>query len=1050
MFLRSLARKPNAWMAALLILVMMPALGQAADEGIDAEKLQNLKWRNVGPASMGGRVADVEGVPGDPTIVYVGSASGGVWKSVNGGTTWQSLFDDQPVASIGDLALEPGNPEVIYAGSGESNVRNSVSFGNGVYKSSDGGKTWTHQGLDETEHISRIVIDPRDPKRVFVGALGHIYGPNVERGVFMSVNGGESWEKVLYIDDHHGVSDLDINPKNPNIVFAGMWFFERKPWTHISGSEEGGLFRSVDGGKTWKKVEKGLPKLIGRIGVKVAPSNPSIVYVMAESNEGTLFRSTDGGESFTKVNDSTAIVSRGFYYTDLRVDPRDENRVYAIAAGLFYSIDGGKNFARFSRRTHGDYHSLWIDPEDPRRMWQGQDGGVAVSYDRGDNWEYVNNFVLAQFYQIYADNREPFYYIGGGLQDNGSWYGPSRSRESQGIMNREWSTFSGGDGYYVVVNSDNPELFLSEYQGGGIMRTDMRSREQIDASPQPRRNDGGPVGELHYRFNWDAPIVASPHDPDTIYFGGNVVFKSTDFGLTWEVISPDLTTNDAEKQADAGGPIWIENTTAEYHCSIISLAESPAQTGVVWTGSDDGRIHVTRDGGQNWTDVTEKVPGVPANSPVSHVEPSHAAPATAYVAFDRHMFDDFRPYIFKTTDFGETWKNVTGELPAKAHVQVVKEDPKNTNLIYAGTELGLYASYTGGGDWIRLHLGNLPTVAIHDLLIHPRDNDIVLGTHGRGLWVFDDATPLQAVTPEILEKPVHLFEARPGLRFRSTNTVYGFGEKPFRAENPPYGALITYSLAAEPDEEAPFELEILEGAEVIKTIKKAPKKAGVNRVAWNLTHEPSRTRRDPGESGVLTDYDDDDERPGPQALPGRYTVRLTVGDQVVETPVDVKVDPTLDVSRADLRKQFEVTVELTDMLSRVNDALRGLDSVKAQLADRKKLLETHKASDELIESIEGEIKKLDELSESIEKPMDKRYWATGPKVVENIGGLFWSLNFINAAPTGPQLEHLSELRTESQRAIDEIRTLVTESVGGLNTKLREAGFPEVAILGTTE
>jgi photosystem II stability/assembly factor-like uncharacterized protein len=1021
------------------------AIAQEGTETTEIDPFANLTWRNVGPAAMGGRVADVEGVAGDPALVYVGSASGGVWKSTNGGVTWQPLFDEQPIASIGDLALEPGNPDVIYAGTGESNVRNSVSFGNGVYRSKDGGKTWNHLGLDETKHISRIVVNPRDPSVVIVGALGHIYGPNEERGVFRSEDGGENWEQVLHIDDRHGVADLDINPKNPNIVYAGMWHFERKPWTHTSGSEDGGLFRSVDGGKTWKKLEKGLPKLVGRIGVKVAPSNPSVVYAMMESNEGTLFRSEDGGTSFEKVNDSTAIVSRGFYYTDLRVDPQDENRVYAIAAGLFASIDGGRSFERISRSTHGDYHSLWIDPEDPRRLWQGQDGGVAVSYDRGDTWEYVNNFALAQFYQIYADNREPFYYIGGGLQDNGSWYGPSRSRETQGIMNREWKTFSGGDGYFVVVHPDDPELFLSEYQGGGIMRTDMRSREQIDASPQPRRNDGGPVSELQYRFNWDAPIVPSPHDKDTVYFAGNVVFRTKDFGLTWNVISPDLTTNDTEKQQDAGGPIWVENTTAEYHCSIISFAESPAQAGILWAGTDDGRLQVSQDDGQNWADVTSNVSGIPEFSPVSHVEPSRTAAGTAYASFDRHMFDDYGPHVFKTTDFGKSWTNVTDNLPETAYVHVIKEDPRNTNLIYAGTELGLYASHKGGGGWTRLHLKNLPTVAIHDIIVHPRENDLILGSHGRGLWVFDDATPLQDLAPGILSQPIHLFDVRPGLRFRTADTVYGFGEKPYRAPNPPYGALITYYLKEKPEEDAPLAIEILKGTEIVKALKNVPQDVGLNRVAWNLTHESARPRRYPDEeSQVLTDYGDEDERPGSAALPGTYTVRLTFGDQTLETPVEVRVDPTLDVSAADLEKQFDATMKIRDLLSHVNDALRDLDSVKAQLTDRKKLLSSRKADDELISAVESEIENLDKLSEGIQKPAEKRYWATGPKIVERLGELFRGLNFINAAPTGPQLALLEELSGEVDAAVASIRKFSTENVAGINVKLREAGYPEIS------
>jgi len=545
----------------------------------------------------------------------------------------------------------------------------------------------------------------------------------------MSIDSGKSWEKVLYLDDKHGVSDLEIDPGNPNILYAALWHFRRKPWTFTSGSEKGGVFKSVDGGRTWKKLEKGLPKLMGRIGVKVAPSNPQVVYVIPESKEGTLYRSDDRGESFNLVSKDIRLISRGFYYADIRVDPKDENRVYALGIWLYLSIDGGKTFTQISRGLHSDYHCIWIDPQDPNRIWQATDGGAGVSYNRGKSWEYIDILPFAQFYQIYADNREPFYYVGGGLQDNSSWYGPSRNREPFGILNDDWRQLSGGDGFFVVVHPDNPELFLSESQGGRLMRTDMRTREQQFPGPYPLNPFGGSAGEQKYRFNWNAPIVASPHDPNTVYFGGNVVFKSQDFGKNWKVVSPDLTTDDPEKQKSAGGPVWEENTTSEYYCTIISLAESPVQPGVFWAGTDDGNIQLTTDSGANWKNLIDNIRGIKPNSPVSHIEPSRTGEGTCYVAFDRHMFDDFSPYVFKTTDFGKAWKNISGNLPDKAYVWVVREDPRNPNVIYAGTELGLYVSYDSGKKWIRLSLKNLPTVAVHDILVHPRDNDLILGTH---------------------------------------------------------------------------------------------------------------------------------------------------------------------------------------------------------------------------------------------------------------------------------------------------------------------------------
>ncbi|MEM9595732.1 MAG: glycosyl hydrolase, partial [Acidobacteriota bacterium] len=765
---------PSLSMLVFALALSPPGAPPVSAEGGDP--FAGLELRNVGPLHPSGRVADVEGVPGNPRVLWVGSASGGVWKTTNGGHDFVPVFDDQPIASIGDLALAPSNPEVVYVGSGEGNPRNSVSFGNGVYRTNDGGDSWSHLGLEATRHITRVLVHPTDPDTVWVGALGSVYGPGEERGVFRSTDGGETWTKTLYVDDRHGVADMDIDPENPNVLFAALWRFDRKPWTHSSGSEEGGLFRSVDGGVTWTKLENGLPSFLGRVGVKVAPSNPRTVYAITESHEGTLYRSDDRGETFRQVHDEKRIISRGLYYTDLRVDPVDENRVYAVSSRLFRSIDGGKTFEQISRTTHVDYHSLWIDPEHPERMWQGQDGGVAVSYDRGETWEPFRNLPLGQFYQVFADQRQPFYQLGGGMQDNGAWSGPSRTREPGGILPDDWRIISFGDAYFTVPHPDRVDLFLSESQGGGIVRTDMVTRQQVDVSPQPKRNDGGPVEDLEVRFNWNAPIVQSPHDPHKIYFAGNVVFETRDFGETWTRISPDLTTDDPEKQGEAGAPGWIENTTAEYHCTIISFAESPVEAGVLWAGTDDGNLQLSKDGGATWTDLTAGL-GVPEFSPVSHVEPSAVDGAVAYVAFDRHMFDDLRPHIYRTTDYGATWTRMVKGIGEQSWVWVVKEDPQNPDVLYAGTELGLFVSFDAGGSWRDMRFGNFPPVSVHDLFIHPRENDLVIGTHGRAIWVLDDVTALQQWGDVPADRSAFLFDPRPALRFPRKFTRYGLGDK---------------------------------------------------------------------------------------------------------------------------------------------------------------------------------------------------------------------------------------------------------------------------------
>jgi photosystem II stability/assembly factor-like uncharacterized protein len=986
---------------------------------VDTALWAGIEWRNIGPANMSGRVADVEGVPGNPNVVFVGSASGGVWKTVNGGLTWKPIFDSQPVASIGDIALEPGNPDVIYVGTGESKPRNSASFGNGLYKSTDGGATWKHIGLTNSERIARIVVSPSDPKVVFVGVLGHVYGPHAERGVYRSTNGGETWERVLYIDDRHGVSELAMDPQNPNILYAGMWRFERKPWTHLSGSEQGGVFRSVDGGRTWSKVTKGLPKLLGRIAVQPAPSNSNVVYVLAESNDGTLFRSDDRGESFTTVYRNVDIVNRGFYFTKMRVDPTDENRVYAISGTLLVSIDGGRNFRRISNSTHVDYHSLWIDPLNANRLWQSQDGGVAVSYDRGATWEPLLNIPLAQFYAIYHDNRAPFYSVGGGLQDNGTWSGPVRSREPGGITNDDWRMISFGDGFQIVVHPNDPDVFLSEYQGGGIVWTNMRTREQFDVSPQPRRNDGGPVRDLRYRFNWNSPIVASPHDGRIVYFTGNVVFKTTDFGLGgWEQISPDLTTNDSTKYVSVGGPVWRENTTAEYHGTIISFAESAAQSGVLWAGTDDGNLQLSRDGGRTWTNITPRGPAVPRFSPVSHVEPSRSAPGTAYVAYDRHMFDDLRAYVFKTTDFGATWSDISGTLPNGGYVHVVREDPRNPTLLYAGTELGLFASYAGGTAWQRLHAKNLPVVAVHDMLVHPATNDLLLGTHGRAFWVLDDASPVQQMSAVTKAKMQHLFTPMPAYRYSVKPTRYGEGDKLFRGANPPYGAIITYYLKEKLDSAAVLKLEVLDAAgTVVREIRRPapPRNAGLNRIAWDLAYDPPRPRRDGPQPA-----DEFFGGPrGPQALPGRYTIRLTTPTGREETTLEVRLDPAIETPVAALREQFEAALRLRDMQSVMNDTLRALDVMRTQLDGRKRTLETQGAEPraEQIRQVTSEIAQVDSLLATLTRPAGRPFWSEGPRISERLGALQAGIDGANRAPTKHQVSLLGELRTEYDAAL---------------------------------
>lgn len=1024
-----------------------------ANGTVDSKTFEGLEWRSIGPAIFDGRVSDVEGVPGDPNIVFVGAADGGVWKTTNGGVTWKPIFERLGTHSVGDIALEPNNPDVIWVGTGEGNARNSVSFGDGVYKSTDGGKTWQNMGLKDTMYITRIVIHPTNPNIVFVGALGHNFGPNEERGVFMTTDGGKSWAKTLFVDAEHGISDMDIDPQNPNILYAGVWRFERKPWTFTSGSEKGGVFRSIDGGRTWAKLTNGLPKLIGRIGVRCAPNNPNLVYVIAETKEGAMFRSDDKGDTFRNVYRQSNIVGRGFYYTDVRVDPQNENRVYAVSSPLYVSIDGGRSYRTIAPQIHIDYHAMWIDPLNPKRMWVGNDGGVAVSVNQGESWEYVNNLPLAQPYHVYADNRLPFYNVMGGMQDNGSWTGPSRTREPAGILNDDWRMTAFGDGFKVLNHPDDPEIYLSLSQGGNITSTDMRNREQQSLRAYAGAGRGAAENQK-YRFNWNTPLVISPHNKTTIYMGANVLFKSADFGKTWEKISADLTTNDPAKLKDAGGPVATENSTAEYHCTIISVNESPAKAGIIWAGTDDGNLQVTADGGKNWSNMTKNVPGLGANSAVSHVEPSVTGADVAYVSFDRHMLDDYKPYVFKTTDGGKSFTNITGNLPSSAYVHVLKEDPKNTGLLYAGTELGLFATYDGGKTWVELGLKNLPRVAVHDIFVHPRENDLILATHGRGFWILDDATAIQQMNADIAAKDATLFDVRPAIRFTTRFTRYGIGDKPFAGPNPPSGAIITYFLKDKLDAKTTAKLQILDSTgKVIREVANIPKEKGFNRASWDLAIEGATQRRQLTPEQLEQLGGGFGFRPrGPQVLSGTYTVKLVIGDKSQEKKVQVGVDPTVKVTAAELQEQFDLSMKLQEMSSKVNVTLRTLDkvkdqlqqierTVKAQMPDAPKELTT--AIADSIKQIDGEINKLASRASG-----DSDGGLQGGKLLisDKLSLLFSTIQGVNTAPTKAQKEFFAEIQPEFQTQIAESEKFIREQLPKVNDPLKKHNVPTV-ILG---
>lgn len=774
------------------VLFFSFALAVPLGAQIDPELLAGMKARSIGPAGMSGRIADIQAVESDPNIIYVGAATGGVWKSENGGLIWTPIFDDQPVHSIGGVAIFQATPDIVWVGTGEGNTRNSVSVGNGIYKSLDAGRTWKHLGLEETERIHRILLHPSNPEVAYVCALGKLWGENPERGVFKTEDGGRTWKKVLYVNEKTGCSDLAMDPANPNKLIAGMWEHRRWPWFFRSGGPGSGMHVTVDGGANWKKLteDDGLPQgELGRIGVAFFRGDSQIVYALVEAEKSALVRSDDGGRTWKKMDEEANIASRPFYYADIRVDPERPNRVYNLHSQVTVSDDSGKTFRPLIgfNKLHPDHHALWINPRDPRHLIDGNDGGVGISRDRGETWQFVANLPLAQFYHVNVDLETP-YRVMGGMQDNGSWWGPSSVWENGGIRNQHWEEVGFGDGFDVASDPREPWIGYAMSQRGYLVRWNLRTGERKDIRPS------GPDG-VELRFNWNAALALDPFEAGTIYYGSQFVHKSTDRGDSWTIASPDLTTNNPEwqKQAESGG-LTPDVTGAENFTTIITIAPSPVERGVLWVGTDDGRLHVSRDGGQNWTSVEKNVKGVPANTWVPHIEPSRFGGGTAFVVFDDHRRSNWTPYVYKTTDYGKTWTSlVTKDL--RGYALVIKQDIEKEELLFLGTEFGLFVSLDGGKNWFQWKHG-FPTASAMDLAVHPREHDLVVATHGRSAYVLDDIRPLRTLSEAVLKEPIHLFGIPEAQQYRVKQTggsrFPGQGE--FRGENQPYGALITYSL----------------------------------------------------------------------------------------------------------------------------------------------------------------------------------------------------------------------------------------------------------------
>jgi photosystem II stability/assembly factor-like uncharacterized protein len=950
----SLARLVSA-AAALAAVLVLPVHPEAtANVQTTPALLADFQWRNIGPANMAGRVTDIEAADARFSTVLVGAASGGVWKSTNAGTTWEPIFDRYGTSAIGDVALFQPNPDIIWVGTGETCVRNSVSWGDGIYKSTDGGKTFTNMGLRDSHHIGDIATHPADPNIVYVAAQGHLWGHTGERGVFKTIDGGKTWQRLtagLPDDGRTGANELKMDPKNPNVLYATFWQRVRQPHRFDSGGPNGGIFKTTDAGKTWQKLTNGLPEgPTGKIGISIHRSNPSIIVAIVEhgfqpaqnspeyadlTKRGNgIYRTEDAGKTWRQVS---RFNSRPFYYSHIYIHPTDPKIVYVLATAAQVSTDGGATFSRQIPSMGGDFHALWQDPNVPDRLYVGNDKGAYLSFDDGATLTMFDNMAIGQFYAVTLDNRDP-YYVYGGLQDNGNWGGPSNSRDVNGILNDHWFKFHSGDGFHATVDPEDWRTVYTESQGGNIRRLDAEFRQTgrgITPTPttignyaefapaggaQPGGGRGGGLPQS-FRFNWSAALTISPHDSKTLLFGGNHLFRSTDRGDTWAIISPDLSTNNPELTNRESGGITRDVTGAETHATIITISESPMTPGLIWVGTDDGNVQLTRDSGKTWTNTRGNFPEVPVGLWVSRVEASRFAEGTAYVSFDGHRSDNFAPWIFKTTDYGKTWTKITTGLPGNGPVYVVKEGLRNPNLLFAGTETSVYATIDGGRTWMRLANG-LPTVPVHDLVIHPRDSDLVAATHGRSVWILDDITPLEQLSPDVLNADAHAFQNRLATLWRGISRgatrghFFYAGRNPLTMAQPEPGnsppeiantAMVHYYLKT--DQPGPVTLQIQDATGTQVHTAQVPGTAGVHRYFWNLRFGAAaaegrggggrRGGGGGGGGGRATGAGADPEaapaqagRGGPPgAGAGTYVVRLTVGGRTYSSVLRLRDDP---------------------------------------------------------------------------------------------------------------------------------------------------------------
>jgi photosystem II stability/assembly factor-like uncharacterized protein len=1036
----------------------------------DVSVLKNLKWRLIGPF-RGGRVAAVTGVESQPDVYYFGGVGGGIWKTANGGSDWQAVSDGQPfgTSSVGAIAVSESDPNVVYAGMGEYDIRGNVSHGDGMYKSMDAGKTWKHIGLENTRQIARIRVHPKNPDLLYVAALGHVWGPNDERGIFRSKDGGKTWEKIFSRGAKAGAIELVFDPTNANTMYAAFWEVYRKPWDLESGGPGSGLFKSTDGGDNWTELthNQGLPKgVIGNVGITVSQANPDRVYALIEAEDGGVFRSDDAGKTWTKVNEERKLRQRAWYYGRIFADPKDPNKVYATNVQFFRSDDAGKTWNAI-RTPHGDNHDLWISSSNPQRMIEGNDGGANVSMDGGKNWTTLNNQPTAQFYRVTLDDDFP-YHAYGAQQDNSTVKIATRGRNGA-IGEREWHDVGGGESGWIAPWTKDTEVVFAGSYDGLITRYDHGNGQTRNVTVWPDNEMGWAPDALKYRFQWNFPLLFSAHDPDLLFAGGNVLFASADQGQTWKPISPDLTRNDKSKQISSGGPITKDNTSVEYFGTIFTVIESPVKKGLIWAGSDDGLVHLTRDGGQHWENITPK--GMPEWIQVNSIEASPFDPGTAYFAATMYKFDDNRPFLYKTTDYGKTWRQINDGIPQNTFTRCIREDPNKRDLLYAGTETGIYVSFDGGTKWQSLQL-NLPVTPIADLAIQKREHELVAATHGRSFWILDDTQLLAQLTEAISKEDVHLFAPKHTYRGAfGRGFIPGIGAASNEGANPPNGAVVYYWLKDKPQGEVTLEFLDAAGKSIKKFSSNPPPKAAEQAQTEEEEGGPRRgggVQRVPANQGLnqfVWDlrYPDATNFPGmilwagsvrgPLVVPGAYGVKLTANGKSQTQKIEVRKDPHVETTPEQFLAQLELSLQIRDKLSQTNKAVIEIRDVRKQIEELTARLKSSEESKSRV-VLERAKSLLDDLA-TVEQALyqTKNRASEDPlnfpvRLNNKLAALLSAIQSADTQPTASQQQVYEELATGVNVQIKKLKQVMDSGIPALNKLVREQDIPAIAVKST--